>query len=169
MPFIGTRLQWNWNGPSVIKEIDKRIDAQMIKLGQQVVEIAKTYAPVRTGRLQAALRFDYNLITHTLVFTSDVPYDIFTEYGTRNMAPRPHWRPALNTVGPVYGFNLEMAFANVPAIKAPILARGAGFQLPSNLTEKQLIHVRKHLLPTSKRHHISNVSRTKMKIRKYLW
>ena len=157
-----------WNGEQVLDEVDDRINAEMLRVGALVVEIAKRYTPVRSGHLQSQERFDYNLTTKTLIFISDVPYDIFVEYGTRNMRPQPHWRPALNTVGPIFGINLEMSFANIPEIKAPILAVGASFDLPSNLTAKQLAHVRKWLLPASKRHYIANVARTRMNIRRYL-
>ena len=52
------------------------------------------------------------------------------------------------------------------SINQPILAHGAGFHLPSNLTAKQLKHVRKHLLPTSKRYYVGAVGRSRMHVRK---
>jgi len=168
---MGEGLGWldvKWNGNKVLDEIDDRINKEMLRIGELVVSIAKRYTPVRSGHLQSQERFDYNLITKTLIFISDVPYDIFVEYGTRNMRPQPHWRPALNTVGPIFGINLEMSFANIPEIKNPILAVGAGFHVPSTLTAKQMAHVKQWLAPASKRHHIANVSRTRMNIRRYL-
>ncbi len=175
--FVGTETQakplstafigWEWRGDKILDEIDDRINAEMLRIGNLVVEIAKRYTPVRSGHLQASERFDYNLIDKTLTFISDVGYDIFVEYGTRNMKPQPHWRPAINTVGPVFGYNLEMSFANIPEIKAPILAVGKRFQLPSNLTAKQRAHVHRWMVPASERHYISNVSRTRMNIRRY--
>ena len=164
--FPGIQLQWNWDGPSVARTIEERIDVQMHKLGQQVVEIAQRYAPYKSGALRNSIDYDYNEATGTIAWTVGVPYGIFVEYGTRNMMPHPYLRPAINTVGSVYGWNMEMVFAETPHIKAPILASGAGFHLPSTLTSKQVAHVRKHLLPTSKRHFISNVSRARMSIRR---
>src|SRR5271166_5097058 len=134
-----------WNGPKILDEIDDRINAEMLRIGELIVSIAKRYTPVRTGHLQASERFDYNLIDKTLTFISDVPYDIFVEYGTRNMKPQPHWRPAINTVGPVFGYNLEMSFANIPEIKHPILAQGSKFHVPPTLTHKQMEHVKRWL------------------------
>ncbi len=151
----------------IANEIGRRVDAQMLEIGQKVVTIATNYAPKRTGRLATSIHFDYSLTSHTLVFVVDAPYGIFVEYGTRNQVPHPYLRPALNTVGQIYGFNLEMAFANIPHIQNPLLASGAGFHLPRTLTPKQVAHVRKHLLPTSKRHHISNVSRARLRVRKH--
>ena len=163
---LGT-WQFNWNGKQILDEVDDRINREMMRIGNLVVSIAKRYTPVRTGHLQTEERFDYNLADKTLVFISDVPYDIFVEYGTRNMRPQPHWRPALNTVGPIFGYNLELTFANIPHINRPILARGAEFHVPPTLTRKQMEHVKKWLAPASKRHYIANVSRTRMNIRRY--
>ncbi len=159
-----------WHGADVANEIGRRIDAQMLELGRQVVVKAVQFAPKKTGRLATSLEFDYSLTSHTLVFTSDVPYDIFQEYGTRNMLPHPHWRPALNAVGPIYGFNTELMFANVPSIRDPLLARGPGFLAPKSLSAKQREHVAHALKPTSKRlwgHPSGNVSRLKMGMRKF--
>ncbi len=156
-----------WHGADVANEIGRRIDANMLALGRDVVQRAEALAPVKTGLLRSSIGFDYSLSDHTLVFHVDAPYGIFVEYGTRNMRPHPYLRPAMNAVGPVYGFNLEMMFANTPFIQAPILAKGAGFHLPSTLTAKQRQHVRQHLLPASKKHFKENVSRAKMGLRKY--
>lgn len=161
-----------WRGPQILDVIDQRVNASMLALGRKVVAEAVRFAPKKTGRLATSLTFDYNLSTKTLVFTSDVPYDIFQEYGTRNMLPHPHWRPAINLAGQIYGFNLEMAFANVPHIRDPLLASGPGFHVPKNLTAKQMEHVRHGLKPISKRlwedkGGFGNVGRTKMHVRKH--
>ncbi len=156
-----------WHGEDVMNEIGRRIDQNMLDIAQKVVTIAKTYAPVDTGMLRASIGFDYNLASHTLVFTVDAPYGIFQEYGTRNIRPHPYLRPALNTVGQIYGFNLEMSFGNIPAIHDPLLAAGPKFHAPKSLTAKQRAHVKEHLVSTSKRHWISNVSRTKMRVRRF--
>ena len=162
-----------WHGSDVLNEIGKRIDANMLEMGQKVVAEAVRFAPKKTGRLAGSLTFDYNLSTHTLVFYSDMPepnYDIFQEYGTRNMLPHPHWRPALNAVGQIYGFNVELAFANVPAIRNPLRAIGPTFQGPRSLTAKQREHVAHGLKPISKRlweHSSGNVSRAKMHMRRH--
>ncbi len=156
-----------WHGADVLNEIGRRVDANMLELGRKVVAAAVGFAPKRTGRLATSIHFDYSFTSHTLVFVVDAPYGIFVEYGTRNQRPHPYLRPALHDVGPIYGFNTEMSFANTPSINAPILAAGAGFRLPSTLSHKQLAHVREHLLPTSKRLHRENVARTTMQLRKY--
>lgn len=149
---------------SFIDEIAVRIDAQARELGQTIVQIAKANTPVDTGLLQRSEQFSYNNQTHTLSFFSAAPYDIFVELGTRHSRPHPHWQVAFNAVKSIYGFETEMAF-NVPYIHAPIVAHGAGFHLPSTLTDRQRQHVRTHLLPSRKRHFIGNVSRAKLTVK----
>jgi hypothetical protein len=139
----------------------------MINFGNEVVQVAQTYSefgPNSTGFLRRTEHFLYNDKTYELAFMSDAPYDIFVEMGTRHMRPQPHWRPALNTVGPIFGIQTHLVYQDVPAIQHPILMKSAGFALPHTLTPKQLKHVREHLLPTSKRHHIANVSRAKVHV-----
>ncbi len=158
-----------WNGYTIQEDIGRRITAQMLHLGRQVVQVAKMYAPKKTGRLAASISFDWNQADFTLVFLVDAPYGMFQEFGTRHIRPHPYMRPALlsNTAGDIYGFNLEMAFANLPPIRAPLVAEAGGFHLPSNLSARQLAHVRKHLIPTSVKHHIGNVKRARIHVRKY--
>ncbi len=158
-----------WRGQEIRDDISRRITAQMLNLGRHVVQVAKMYAPKKTGALAQSISFDWNQADFTLVFLVTAPYGMFQEFGTRNIPPHPYMRPALlsNTAGDIYGFNLEMAFANLPPIHAPIVTAGAGFHLPSTLTPRQLAHVRKHLLPTSKRHHIGNVKRARVHVRHY--
>ncbi len=156
-----------WHGENVVDEIGKRIDANMLQLGSAVVRFATDLAPKRTGRLATSIGYDYSLTTHTLVFTVDAPYGVFVEYGTRNMAPHPYLRPALNMVGPVYGFNMEMMFANTPSIHDPVLAAGSTFRVPNTLTAKQRSHVKNVLKPESQKQFRSNVSRARMGLRKH--
>lgn len=49
----------------------------------------------RTGRLAKSVRYEATG-HHTLVFGEDAEYAGFLEHGTRNMAPRPHLRVAVN-------------------------------------------------------------------------
>ena len=158
-----------WHGQQVLDDVHHRLEGNMLALGQQVVAIAERYARKRTGRLATSIHFDFNREDLRLVFVVDTPYGMFVEYGTRNMRPQPYLRPALNAVGPIYGFETEMAFANMPEIHAPILAHGDTFKVPTSLTAKQLAHVKKHLMGASRRHHVGNVKRAKVKIRKFWW
>ncbi len=159
-----------WHGDEVQQQIQARITANMLKLGSTVVLTASVLAPKRTGELSRSIGFDWNAESFTLVFTVDAPYGMFVEYGTRHMRPQPYLRRALEQVGPIYGFNTEMAFANVPSIHDPLLAAGPTFRVPKSLTAKQRQHVKEHLVPASKglwSGKSGNVRRTAMNLRKH--
>lgn len=155
-------VEWNTN---LIDEVEQRLWQQVIGLAVEVANIAYNYAPKRTGDLAHSIRFEADKANFAITWFVDVPYGMFVEYGTRHMAARPYLRPALNTVGPQYGFDFGFAF-NTPEIHAPLIAHKAGFFVPKTLTDKQRRHVREKLVPTSQRHHISNVSRARVHARR---
>lgn len=154
-----------WSGDQIIDEIEDRVWNGMLAVSRQVVQIATMYAPKKTGRLATSIHFDADRTNFAVAFIVDAPYGIFQEYGTRHMAPHPYLRPALNTVGPQYGFDFTMAFDATPDIHAPLIARGASFGVPSTLTHSQHQHVINRLKPVSQRHHIGNVSRAHLRVR----
>ncbi len=166
---IGLR-SFNWAADAIKARIFGDIDTRMRAAGQSIVARAQALAPVRTGQLRASIGFVYNQTTHTLQIYGDAPYAIFVEYGTRHMRPQPYIRPALLEAGRLMGINLEIGFANVPHINAPILAHPGGksqvtFRTPSTLTRKQLGHVRKHLVRKAALLHHGNVKRARLRVR----
>ena len=79
------------------------------------------------------------------------------------MPPHAYLRPAINQVGPIYGFNVEMAFLNTPEYHQPVLAVGARFQIPSTLNTRQRARIKENRLQSHKYYHASgNVHRTRM-------
>lgn len=73
-------------------------------VAENMVDMAKSIVPVRTGRLQRSIRYETdNLSDEAAVeFIADGheegkdSYASFVEYGTSKMAPRPYMRPAIN-------------------------------------------------------------------------
>jgi len=158
-----------WHGEQVINEVHNRIRDNMLNLARDVVTKAVQYAPKRTGRLASAIDFDWNESTFTVVFTindPEVDYAMFVEYGTRYMIPHPYLRPALNDIGPQYGFNFELSFGNTAQTDTKLLAAGPTFHMHKSLTAKQKEHVRKWLKPFSKAHWHGNVSRARVHARR---
>jgi HK97 gp10 family phage protein len=153
-----------WNGQAVLDEISHRIDQSAHRIGQEVVQVAQTYAPVDTGFLRSSISYAYDNVSHSISFIVGAPYGIFVEYGTRHSHAHPYLRPALNTVGTIYGFETSMKFTNVIPTDKELLARGPGFIGGKGLTEGQKRHVRHNLKPVSERHHIGNVSRSKLRV-----
>jgi HK97 gp10 family phage protein len=135
-------LEFNWDAASVIDEVHARIAHNMLEMADRVVSLAESFAPKKTGALASSIGYDWNYAELTIVFTVGVPYGIFVEYGTRNRGPHPYLRPAINQVGPIYGFNVEMAFTNTPEYNQPVLAVGSGFRMPKSLSDRQKAQVR---------------------------
>ncbi len=161
---------FNWLGDQIKARIYGDIDTRMRMAGQSIVARAQALAHVDTGEMRAGIGFIYNQSTHTLQIYADAAHSIFEEFGTRYHVPHPYIRPALLEAGRLMGINLEIGFANVPHINAPILAHPGGksqvtFRTPSTLTRKQLRHVRKHLVRTSALLHHGNVKRAKLRVR----
>ncbi len=153
-----------WNGQQVLDGVSQRIDESAHVIGRQVVQIAERYAPKRTGRLATSISYAYDNVTHSISFIVGAPYGIFVEYGTRHSHAHPYLRPALNTVGTIYGFQTEMSFQNTIQTDTKLLAHGPSFQMHKSLTDRQKAHVRQNLKPVSERHHVGNVSRAKLSV-----
>ncbi len=155
----------SFNSQAFLDEISNRIDESAHKVGKEVVQIAERYAPKETGYLATSISYAYDQHSHAISFIVGAPYGIFQEYGTRNMAAHPYLRPALNTVGTIYGFETSMEFQNVIQTDKKLLSHGPSYQMHKSLSERQKEHVRKNLKPVAERHHIGNVSRAKLKVR----
>lgn len=157
-----------WNGQQVLDEIGHRIDQQANEIGKTFVRVANTYVPRRTGALARTIDDTYDNSTHTIQFIAGSPtvnYAIFVEFGTRYTMAHPYIRPALNTVGTIWGFNTEMVFAGTARTDTELLARGPGYLAGKGLTAGQKRHVKYNLKPVSERHHVGNVTRAKLRVR----
>jgi hypothetical protein len=153
---------FTWNGAGVLAYVDRKIIENLHRGGQAVVARAQQLAPVRTGELRSGI--DYQVIGKTLTIISRAPHGLFVEMGTRHMMAHPHIRPAINEFGRLWGGSLVMQF-NTPNYLGPVLAHQAGFTHPSTLTSKQREHIRRNLMPVSKRLYRGNVRRAKFRAR----
>jgi HK97 gp10 family phage protein len=163
-------VQLVYNGAAIMDEIQQRLQTELHRMGDLVVQIAESLAPRETGRLATSIAAVYDDADLSVTFTADTSYRnygsyaMFVEYGTRYQAPHPYLRPAINHVfSQTFGFNTSMDFQNLPAIAHPLLANAGGFDLPRFvLTKRQKQHINQHLLPTSKRYYTGAVSRTRV-------
>ncbi len=159
-----------FSAAAVNEQIQIRLREDMLRKSRLVVQIAESHAPKRTGRLATSIGFDWNDANLEVVFTVGAPYGIFVEYGTRHMIPHPYLRPALNMVfGGTFGYQTSMSFTNTPEIHRPLKAQGAGFHVPRGLPAHQQAHIKKHLLPTSKKHFVKAVARSPMHARRQIF
>ena len=155
--------EFTWHGREVMDEVHDRLAQKMLQFANDVVQRAEQFAPKRTGALATSIGYDWNYQDLTVVFTVGAPYGVFQEYGTRNMPPHPYLRPAINAVGPIYGFNVEMAFLNTPEYNQPVLAVGSKFQMPPGLSHKQKARVRENEAYSKRYYHAKgNVRHARM-------
>lgn len=155
---------FDWRGDQVMSEISHRIDDQAHRIGRDFVRVAQTYVHVLTGFLRNTIDYAYDSSTHSISFIVGAPYGIFEEFGTRYREAHPYIRPALNTVGTIWGFETEVLFTNVIPTDKELLFGGGRYIGGKGLTEQQKEHVRTKLKPVAQRHHIGNVSRAKMRV-----
>lgn len=167
-PELTGNVEFNWSGEAVVDEVHRRIAANMLEMADRVVSMAEQFAPKRTGALATSIGYDWNYQDLTIVFTVGVDYGIFQEFGTRNMPPHPYLRPAINQVGPIYGFNVEMAFLNTPEYNQPVLAVGSGFRSPPGLSDRQKARVRENEVRGKRyyQHPTGNVRRARLHARR---
>lgn len=157
---------FQWFGEKVRDAVLGDIDRRLVEAGHQWLAASRALAPKRSGRLAA--EEDFQVADHTLILIMGAPYDIFQEFGTRYLPPRPHVRPALHQIGRLFGGEILMDFnAPGPIPWAGIHATEGGFRLPAGLTHKQRQHVQRHLVPVSKRLHFGNVKRAKFRVRRF--
>lgn len=160
-------VEFNWDSAKVEQVIHDRLRVQMLQMADRVVQLAESFAPRKTGRLATSIGYDWNDAELTVVFTVGASYGIFQEYGTRNMPPHAYLRPAINQVGPIYGFNVEMAFLNTPEYSQPVLAVGNTFSIPKTLSHRQRARVKENRLKSEHYYHSQgNVHRARMHARR---
>jgi hypothetical protein len=162
---------FQWLGGQVENLLRRNIDERLYEAGSQWLVMSRALAPHRTGFLAAQEGF--TVVNGVLTLVMAAPYDIFQEFGTRNIRPHPHVRPALNAMARIFGSDVVMDFNTIgPSTWQGIHAHKGTFIVPSAiqprpLTRAQHEHVRKHLMPVSAALHRGNVKRAKFRVRRF--
>jgi hypothetical protein len=153
-----------WFGGRILQGVYDWRDQKLHEAGAACLAQSRALAPKKTGFL--ASQETYQVANGTLTLILGASYDIFQEFGTRNIHAHPHVRPALNAVGRIFGA-VEMQFA-APFIASPVLAHKGSYVVPKNLTQRQRRHVAQDLLPVAQRLHRGNVRRAKFRVRRHV-
>ena len=163
---LGVTSTFQWLGDQVTGFVDRQVDQRLNAAGVAWLARSQALAPVKTGYLRS--QEDYQVIGRTLTLIMGAPYDVFQEFGTRTLRPRPHVRPALLEMRRIFGTDVALEFNRPGGSQwGGIFASGADFVVPSNLTPKQREHVRQHLIPASAKLHRGAVKRAKMRVRRF--
>lgn len=73
----------------------QKVAEKMDAVGQDMEDLGKDLAPVRTGDLRDSIKHEVDPGSLSLTFGNAVLYGGFVEFGTSRMAARSHIRPAL--------------------------------------------------------------------------
>lgn len=78
---------------------------------EEVVEVARRYVPVHTGKLRDSISGTVRVEGRGLVLLvgSPVEYAYYVEHGTSSQSAQPYLRPALEEVGPKFDGALKKA------------------------------------------------------------
>jgi len=95
---------------SLSAQVKPQLQKGLMKTGLQIVRQAKKLCPVDTGYLRSAISANKIEGGGVMVtaggggsvkgVTKDVEYAVYVEYGTRNMAAEPFFRPAIDQCMP---------------------------------------------------------------------
>lgn len=97
---VNTTVVYN-HFPKIVTAMKGRAAMVVAKAALDIEAHAKTKAPVKTGALRASIQAVQVSQLHWRV-TVGADYGIYLEYGTRYMAARPYFQPALDAVTPVF-------------------------------------------------------------------
>ena len=87
--------------PQIADRLGRDADAIVRKTAMDIEAHAKMAAPVDTGILRASIQAAAVAPKHWRV-TVGAEYGIYLEMGTRFMAPRPYFNPAIQAVWPAF-------------------------------------------------------------------
>lgn len=144
----------DWNDAAVQAQVMARVNLELHRMGSFLVPRMQQYAPVDTGALRAGIHETVDETAHTLTVHIPAPYAIYQEFGTRFIKPHPYARPAILDAMAYWPItHVEFILHPAPQRSEPLIASASGFRLPrrQKLTAAQESHVRKHLIPTSKK------------------
>ncbi len=78
-----------------VERAEASIRAILEEWAAEVLDVARTVVPIRTGRLLASLQYEVDDAALLVTFSSAVPYASFVEKGTSRMSAEPFFLPAI--------------------------------------------------------------------------
>jgi len=88
----------------------REIEMELDVVGANMLDLARTLVPVRTGFLRGSIAYDVRYIA--LYLSAGAYYAMWVEYGTRFMAARPFIRPAVDAYRDAFADAIMTAVEN---------------------------------------------------------
>lgn len=108
----------HWNPRPLEQEMDSKLAAKMVQMGEIGVAEARRLVPVDSGQLRDSIGYTYRQSDKTLQLYADKHYAQWIEFGTSRSPAQPFLRPAMSAMARVWGsgkINLELATHGTPA------------------------------------------------------
>ena len=100
------------NTDKVLTAMRKAILSGLESVGKRAQGYAQDIVPVKTGNLQASIRYNVDEDGYTVYIGTNVSYAAYVEFGTIKMDAQPYLRPAAQNHGSEYRAILENALRN---------------------------------------------------------
>jgi len=97
MPAAGVRIVQDTVTPRLegwTERMRREIEMELDVVGANMLDLARSLVPVKTGFLRDSIAYDVRDIS--LYLNASAEYAPHVEYGTRFYAPRPYLRPAVD-------------------------------------------------------------------------
>lgn len=98
MPRISVRISKN-RLPEIARLLPEASDVIVQRRGPEMVQVSQRHSRVDTGQMRDGWHWNKTGQGEGEL-VNEVPHTIHNEYGTRNLAPAPMARPAIEEVGP---------------------------------------------------------------------
>ncbi len=86
----------------VLKAMEEAHKKRSLEMAEETAELAKTFAPVKTGALRDSIKVESNRRTGEAHVVVGVDYGVVAEYGRYNRASHPFMSPAVEIVKQKY-------------------------------------------------------------------
>ncbi len=107
----------HWNPRPLLQDVDSKIAAKMVQMGNIGIAEARRLVPVDTGQLRDSIGYTYRQSDKTLQLYADKFYSTFVEFGSSRSPAQPFLRPAMTAMARVWGggaINLELGLSSTP-------------------------------------------------------
>lgn len=124
---VSAPIQMRWRNTHVFDRLAGRVSSNGARFSynfaRRGTKYVREYAPVRTGYLKSQVKWKKVKDKHYMVYVNGsinaetgAFYSIYVEYGTRNMAAQPFWRPGIERAIAEFRAEMRTVFRELPGV-----------------------------------------------------
>jgi HK97 gp10 family phage protein len=115
LPSTGLQLVIDTVTPRLVgwtARLQNEIAQELDVVGANMLDLARSVVPVRTGFLQSTIYYSVTVEDMTVELGATAEYASYVEYGTQYMSPRPYLRPAVDGLADQFSDAIMTAVQN---------------------------------------------------------